>query len=334
VTGTGAPGPLRDLLARTAGVRLVVLGDAILDHYVVGDAARLSPEAPVPVVRVARDDYRPGGAANTVLNCRALGAAADLVAAVGADAYGEQLLGLLKTAGVGTEGVVVADERPTTRKTRLLVRGQQLARLDREVEGDVGPVTEDRLRAAFEAALARADGVILSDYGKGVVTAGVAAHVISRTLAAGKVVCVDPKENHFDLYAGATSVTPNHHEAAAAAGIREADDPTLERTGSRLRERLGAASVLITCGERGMVLFRPNGVIDRIPTRAREVFDVAGAGDTVVAVFTAALAAGADHLAAAQLANFAASVVVAKVGTATATLEEILAALAAFNATP
>jgi rfaE bifunctional protein kinase chain/domain len=129
-------------------------------------------------------------------------------------------------------------------------------------------------------------------------------------------------------------VTPNHHEAAAAAGIREADDPTLERTGSRLRERLGAASVLITCGERGMVLFRAEGAIDRIPTRAREVFDVAGAGDTVVAVFTAALAAGADHLAAAQLANFAAGVVVGKVGTATATPEEILAALAAFNATP
>ena len=333
---TVSPERLYDVLARAARARLVVVGDVMLDHYVFGDAARLSPEAPVPVVKVARDVQRPGGAANTAVNARALGAAVELVAVVGDDENGRALAALLTREGVDNAGVVTTPSRPTTWKGRIIVRQQQLARLDREVTGDVDAATEKELVARFERALARADGVILSDYGKGAVTAAVARAVIGGARGAGKVVCVDPKENHFALYRDVTSITPNHHEAAAAAGIREADDPDLGRTGARLLEMLGAASVLITWGERGMVLFHRDGGVDRIPTRAREVFDVAGAGDTVVATFAAALAAGAEHLEAAQLANFAAGVVVGKVGTATATPAEIAAAIkrVAEEATP
>jgi rfaE bifunctional protein kinase chain/domain len=313
---------LLKLLERASSARVLIVGDAILDHYVFGDAARLSPEAPVPVVRVERDVLRPGGAANTAVNVRALGAAAELVAVAGDDENGRALARMLEDEGVGG-GLVVSGERPTTWKGRVVARHQQLVRLDREVDGDVNAELEDELLGRFDEGLARADGVILSDYGKGTVTARVAAEVISRAAKAGKVVCVDPKVDHFSLYKNVTSVTPNHHEAAAATGIREADDPTLERTGAALLDAIRSESVLITWGERGMVLFSADGSTDRIPTRAREVFDVAGAGDTVVATFAAALAAGGSHLAAAQLANFAASVVVAKVGTATATPEEI-----------
>jgi rfaE bifunctional protein kinase chain/domain len=317
------PAALLALLERVAASRLLVVGDAMLDHYVFGDAARLSPEAPVPVVRVARDVLRPGGAANTAVNVRALGAAAELAAVVGDDENGRALRRILEEEGVAAAELIVAEGRPTTWKGRVVARQQQLVRLDREVDGDLDAALEDEILARFAEALGRADGVILSDYGKGTVTARVAAEIIARARGAGKVVCVDPKENHFGLYRNVTSVTPNHQEAAAAAGIRERDDPELERTGAALLELLASDSVLVTWGERGMVLFSADGSVDRIPTRAREVFDVAGAGDTVVATFAAALAAGASHLAAAQLANFAASVVVAKVGTATATPEEI-----------
>lgn len=317
------PAALLELLDRVAATRLLIVGDAMLDHYVFGDAARLSPEAPVPVVRVERDVLRPGGAANTAVNVRALGAAAEMVAVAGDDENGRALRRILGEEEVEAGGMVVAPDRPTTWKGRVVARQQQLVRLDREVDGDISAELEDELLGHFGRALARADGVILSDYGKGTVTARVAGEVISRARAADKVVCVDPKENHFGLYKNVTSVTPNHHEAAAAANIRERDDPTLERTGAALLEMLASESVLITWGERGMVLFGADGSTERIPTRAREVYDVAGAGDTVAAAFAAALAAGGSHLAAAQLANFAASVVVAKVGTATATPAEI-----------
>ena len=319
-----------DLLNSVAATRLLVVGDAMVDHYVFGDAARLSPEAPVPVVRVERDVLRPGGAANTAVNVRALGAEAELAAVVGDDENGRALGRLLEEEGVDPGGLVVAADRPTTWKGRVVARQQQLVRLDREHDGELSPELEDGLLSRFAAGLARADGVILSDYGKGAVTARVAAEVIAATTAAGKVVCVDPKENHFALYRGVTSITPNHHEAAAATGIRTDDDPTLERTGAALLEMLASDSALVTWGERGMVLFVADGSAERIPTRAREVYDVAGAGDTVVATFAAALAAGGSHLASAQLANFAASVVVAKVGTATATPEEITRAVEAF----
>lgn len=318
---------LLDILERVASTRLLVIGDAMLDHYVFGDAARLSPEAPVPVVRVERDVLRPGGAANTAVNVRALGAAAELAAVAGDDENGRELRRALQEGAVDVAGLIVAAGRPTTWKSRVIARQQQLVRLDREVDGDISAELEDELLARFADALKRADGVILSDYGKGTITARVAAEVIGRSRDAGKVVCVDPKENHFGLYKNVTSVTPNHHEAAAAVGVRGRDDPDLERTGAALLAMLGADSVLITWGERGMVLFAADGSTSRIPTRAREVYDVAGAGDTVAATFAAALAAGASHLAAAQLANFAASVVVAKVGTATASPEEITSAV-------
>jgi D-beta-D-heptose 7-phosphate kinase/D-beta-D-heptose 1-phosphate adenosyltransferase len=314
---------LLKILERVASTRLLVIGDAMLDHYVFGDAARLSPEAPVPVVRVERDILRPGGAANTAVNVRALGAAAELAAVAGDDENGRALRSSLEEDGVDVSGLVTAAGRPTTWKGRVIARQQQLVRLDREVDGDIPAELEDELLARFAEGLARADGVILSDYGKGAITARVAAEVIAQSREAGKVVCVDPKENHFKLYKNVTSLTPNHHEAAAAAGIRGRDDPDLSRTGAALLEMLASDSVLVTWGERGMVLFGADGSATHIPTRAREVYDVAGAGDTVAATFAAALAAGASHLAAAQLANFAASVVVAKVGTATASPEEI-----------
>jgi D-beta-D-heptose 7-phosphate kinase/D-beta-D-heptose 1-phosphate adenosyltransferase len=321
------PAELSALLERVAATRLLVVGDAMLDHYVFGDAARLSPEAPVPVVLVEREVLRPGGAANTAVNVRALGAAAELAAVAGDDENGRALRRLLEEEDVDPGGIVAAADRPTTWKGRVVARGQQLVRLDREDDGELDDALQEALLARVAEGLLRADGVILSDYGKGAVTARVAAEVIARARAAGKVVCVDPKVNHFALYRGVTSITPNHYEAAAAAGIPAEEDPDLARTGAALLEMLGSESVLITWGERGMVLFSADGSTARIPTQAREVYDVAGAGDTVVATFAAALAAGGSHLAAAQLANFAAGVVVGKVGTATATPAEIKAAI-------
>jgi rfaE bifunctional protein kinase chain/domain len=315
-----------DVLAKIPSVKILVFGDVMLDHFVYGDAARLSPEAPVPIVRVKDNVWRPGGAANTAVNVKTLGASVDLVGIVGVDPYGEQLRSIMEEHGVNASGVLKIADRSTTYKMRILASRQQVVRMDRETANDISKETEVAVVKALAERIDGADAVILSDYGKGLITASTAAKVIELARSKGKIITVDPKDQHFTLYSYVTSLTPNHHEAARAVGADDADginEESLDKTGRRLLDMLESESVLITCGDRGMVLYGSDGSVERVPTRAREVYDVAGAGDTVIAAFTAALAAGASHSVAAHLANFAASVVVGKVGTAVAAPGEI-----------
>lgn len=308
-----------ELLSCFARCRMMVVGDLMLDRYVRGKAERISPEAPVPVVRVESEDFSPGGAANVAKNLRALGAEVTAVGVVGDDREGDMLLELLREEGVDLVGVVVDPGRPTTVKTRVIAHHQHVVRVDREVTDPLRGDLEGKLRERISGSLEGVDGVVVSDYAKGTVTQGL---LDALTDGAAPVV-VDPKEPNFGLYRKVRCVTPNRLEAERASGVKIGDLDDLERAGRALLERWEADMVLITRGEEGMSLFERDRVT-HIPTVAREVYDVSGAGDTVVATFTLALAAGAEPKEAAYLANVAAGIVVGKLGTATASPEEIL----------
>jgi D-beta-D-heptose 7-phosphate kinase/D-beta-D-heptose 1-phosphate adenosyltransferase len=308
-----------DLFASMRGKRVLVAGDVMLDEWVWGAVSRISPEAPVPVVAVGDHSFTLGGAGNVANNLVAIGAKVSFAAAVGDDPEGGRVLELLDALGVERSGVIVAADRPTTRKTRIVAHNQQVVRADWE---SVDPLAaSDRARAcALVAKLAQGlDAVVLSDYAKG---------YFSRDLveAAGtaRVVTADPKPKNMNLFAGVTCVAPNAHEAAEASGVTIKDDASLERAGATLLEKLGTRYVVITRGDHGMAMFGSRGERLNVPSVARTVFDVSGAGDTVVAVLTLALAADAPIEEAVRLANFAAGAVVEKLGTATASPEEIL----------
>jgi D-beta-D-heptose 7-phosphate kinase/D-beta-D-heptose 1-phosphate adenosyltransferase len=317
------------ILDRIAEVRLVVVGDVMLDHFMVGTVSRISPEAPVPVVELEREFSVPGGAANVALNARALGARVSLIGVVGDDAAGTDVRGLLEGRGVPASGLVTDPSRPTTRKTRLATtRHQQVARVDVERADDVGAEIEAALVRRLGPAIAAAGAVIVSDYLKGLVTPALMANVVAAARERGVPVLVDPKVPHLPLYAGATLVTPNHREAESGARrrIRTTDDA---RTAARdLRDALRVDGVLITLGEQGLWLSH-GGVEGHLPAAAREVADVTGAGDTVVATLGAAMAAGATTAEAAWLATASAGIVVTRFGTAVATAEELRARVAA-----
>lgn len=301
---------------------ILVIGDIIVDEFVWGDVERISPEAPVPVVDVERIDRRLGGSANVVRNLHALGVPSALFGVVGDDEPGQWVLQSLKELGARPDTVVVkANKRPTAIKTRVIARHQQVVRFDREWREAVQAVTHQRLALAVAAALPEARAVILSDYGKGVLTPDFLKALLPKL--AGKIIAVDPKPVHTEAYRGATLITPNVHEAAAMTGMAaDNSDENVEAMAQALHERLGFRYVLVTRSERGMTLFDGNHC-HHLPTVAQDVFDVTGAGDTVITVFTACLARGDDPLTAAQTANRAAGVVVGKVGTATASWEEI-----------
>ncbi len=301
---------------------ILVIGDLIVDEFVWGDVTRISPEAPVPVVEVDHTDRRLGGSANVVRNLYALGVPSGVFGVIGEDEPGRWLLIRLQEMEVDTAGVIVkANERPTAIKTRVIARHQQVVRFDREWKTSLQHDTRTRIRQRILDALPHADAVILSDYGKGMLTPDFLRELIP--LMQGKIVAVDPKPAHGAAYAGAGLITPNLHEAAAMTGMTvENTDAQTEAMARILHEQLGIPMVLITRAERGMTLFDRDSIY-HIPTAARDVFDVTGAGDTVIAIFTACLARGDDPLTAAQHANRAAGVVVGKVGTATASWEEI-----------
>jgi len=319
---------LIEMMSRFDDVRVLVVGDVMVDEYLWGHVARISPEAPVPVVEVRRYSWAAGGAANVALNLRALGASVDLAGVVGDDPAAATLLDELNKQGVGTAGLVTDPARPTTHKIRVMAQHQQVTRIDREDRAPLAePVASKLLDAAGEA-LPNADAVVIEDYGKGVVTAAVSAHLIRQARELGKPVIVDPKERRFRMYRGATLITPNLREAADATDVEERnDDETVEWIARRLKETLACDMVLITRGEKGMSLVSSDGSFCTIPTAAREVFDVSGAGDTVVAAIAAGLGAGGRIEAACGVANHAASCVIAKLGTATATRDEIRATL-------
>jgi D-beta-D-heptose 7-phosphate kinase/D-beta-D-heptose 1-phosphate adenosyltransferase len=313
----------RHLLDAFPGRRVLVLGDAMLDHYIWGDAGRISPEAPVPVVSVQSESSRLGGAANVAHNIRALGGDPTLISIIGKDESGRTLCRELERRGIAADHLVADPDRPTVEKTRLIARGQQIVRIDREEVRDVEGAVRDGLSAQLEAALPQAEAIVVSDYGKGVISAPLLERWLPRFRAAGAPVCVDPKETHFHSYRRVTVLTPNLAEASFAAGRRIRDDASLEAVGRTLLEQLEAEYLLITRGEGGMSLFPRQGPRLDIPAIGREVYDVTGAGDTVVGALALALAAGASMEEATHLANHAAGHVIRELGTATVTREEI-----------
>jgi D-beta-D-heptose 7-phosphate kinase/D-beta-D-heptose 1-phosphate adenosyltransferase len=298
----------------------------MLDRFVRGHVTRISPEAPVPIVRLDREEACLGGAGNVVRNIVALGGRALLVGLRGGDPDGEAVAAACRAAGVSDDGLVVDPDRPTTVKTRIIAHHQQVVRVDREEDGPVAPRVAGALRAAARDRLERAQALIVSDYDKGAVDAGLLADLLPAAARRNLPVVVDPKPRNFLRYRPATVVTPNAREAMEAAGGAARTDAELESAGRLLLERLAIPHLLITRGERGMLLLSRDGAATAIPAQAREVFDVAGAGDTVVATLALALAAGGSMPEGAALANLAAGVVVGKLGTAALGAAELLEA--------
>jgi len=317
-------GRLAAIVARFAGRRILVLGDLMVDRYLWGRVERISPEAPVPVVDVERQSETLGGAGNVAANLRALGAEALLAGVVGDDAEGEALIASLAARGVDTRLVARDDTRPTTVKTRVIAHSQQVVRFDREARGDVHGAARETLLAGIARELAACEGMIVSDYGKGVITRTVLENVIAAAQERRVHVSVDPKESHIDAYRGVGILTPNQYEAGTVMAKRVVDEATLMEVGWGLQRRLDAGAVLVTRGPQGMSLFERGGRYTHLPTVAREVYDVTGAGDTVVSVVALALAAGADYPQACFLSNHAAGIVIREVGTAACTPAQLL----------
>jgi len=321
------PGALRAIIERIAGRRIAVLGDVMLDRYVWGRVERISPEAPVPVVEIERESATLGGAGNVAANLRALGAEPVLLGVTGADAEAEALRRAFAERGVDASHLVADPGRPSTVKTRIIAHSQQVVRADRESRAEIAGDALARLIRAIERELDGCDGLVVSDYGKGVVTPRTLEVALGRARARGIAVSVDPKESHIDVYRGVSILTPNQHEAGWVQGRRIVDEPSLLEVGWGLQKRLDAQAVLVTRGFQGMSLFERGGRYTYLPTVAREVFDVTGAGDTVVGTVAAALAAGADFPAACHLANHAAGIVIREVGTAACTPADLFASL-------
>jgi rfaE bifunctional protein kinase chain/domain len=309
--------------------RVLVLGDVMLDAFIWGRVARISPEAPVPVVEVTGQSFHLGGAGNVAANVRSLGGHAVLAGTIGRDHAGRHIEEVLAEQGIEPRLVFTDVGRPTTVKTRIVAHGQQVVRTDREDAGDIAESAERALLEALRAELPEAAALVISDYQKGTLTASLLRRTLARARHRRVPVLVDPKLRHFRLYRGATVVTPNQLEAEQATGLRLSDDGERREAGRRILALLACRAVVVTRGEHGLSLFERGRAPVEVPTAAREVFDVTGAGDSVIATMALALAAGATLREAAILANCAAGVVVGKVGTAQVTPSELLAAVQA-----
>ena len=324
-----------ELLARFADQRILVVGDLMLDRYVYGKVDRISPEAPVPVVLVTEEKGMPGGACNVALNVQTLGARGTMAGVMGEDAAGEELKRLLAEMQVDPRGLLEDARAQTTVKSRVVAERQQVVRVDRERAGGLPPEVLEAFCGRIEAAMADATGVVIEDYGKGLVEQGVVDVVLAAARARGIPVGFDPKENHALNVRGITVATPNRKEAFAAVGMKEPfapgdpmQDEALKEVGRRLYEKWQPTlCLLLTLGPQGMLLVKGGEPALHVPTRAREVFDVSGAGDTVIATCVLALASGANPEEAAELANYAAGIVVGKLGTAPCTAQELRSVL-------
>jgi D-glycero-beta-D-manno-heptose-7-phosphate kinase len=317
----------RGLLRAMRTKRVLVVGDAMLDEFLWGRVARISPEAPVPVVEITSESFHLGGAANVAANVRSLGGQAVVAGVVGADLAGEKLRQALAASGVEDALTVADGGRPTTLKTRIVAHHQQVVRADREDAEDIEGALEAALLESVRRVLPHAHAVVVSDYQKGVVTPGVMKAVRGLARRRGVPLLVDPKVGHFPLYRGVTLVKPNQSAAERATGLRIRDEASLRAAGERILKMLRCTAALITRGEQGLSLFQAGRPPAHVATAAREVFDVTGAGDTVMAALALALAAGASLEEGARLANCAAGVVVGKLGTATAEPAEVLDAI-------
>jgi D-beta-D-heptose 7-phosphate kinase/D-beta-D-heptose 1-phosphate adenosyltransferase len=322
---------LTSRLDRFAQIRVLVIGDLMLDRYIWGQVERISPEAPVPVVRVTRESLHAGGAGNVVANIRALGGQVVACGTVGKDQEARYLLREFTSVGASTEGVIASPSIPTISKTRIIAysqhQSQQLARLDREQSTEVEPRVRGRIHAFVRQHLTDCDVVIVSDYGKGLIDAELLDFLAVQREQKRFVYVIDPKQRNFSYYRRASLVKPNKEEAALAAGLEIHDEAGLDQAGGRLLDLWQSEAVLVSRGSAGMSLFKRQGSTQHFPTTAREVFDVTGAGDTVVATCALALSAGATFEEATILANHAAGIVVGKVGTATVSLDELAVAV-------
>lgn len=315
---------LKSAVSRFRQANVLVVGDLILDEFIWGNVSRISPEAPVPVVWVDRENFMPGGASNVANNIRSLGGRAHLVGVVGNDQRGEVLRSLLVRDGVSCDGVFTDENRPTTQKTRIIAHHQQVVRMDREKLHPVDGAIVKRMVDHIAGLMPDLNAVIIEDYGKGVIVPRLVAAIVRLAKKHRCLITVDPKEEHFAYYQGTTTITPNHHEAAGAVGFAIRDDDSLKRAGDKLLKKLRLESVLITLGENGMALFQKGRPMIKIPTVAQEVFDVSGAGDTVISAYTLARSSRASAQEAAFISNCAAGIVVGKLGVAVTTPEELL----------
>ena len=309
------------ILEQFKNKKILVIGDIMLDKYLWGDVSRISPEAPVQVVNVLRETYEAGGAANVASNISALTGKAFMAGIAGNDDAKNILLEELNKKGINTEGIFIDRGKPTTQKIRIIGKSQQLLRVDYEKKDHVHKDIEDRMISFFNKIIKQVDVIIISDYAKGVITPSICDKLIQMAKENSKAVIVDPKPKHKDLYANVTLVTPNNAEASEMTGIEDGDEAVLEM-GTKLLKSLNA-NVLVTRGEKGMSLFEKDGSTTHIPAKAKEVYSIIGAGDTVVATIALAIASGSNLKEAATLANIAAGIKVGKIGTASVSIEEI-----------
>jgi D-beta-D-heptose 7-phosphate kinase/D-beta-D-heptose 1-phosphate adenosyltransferase len=321
------PQTLAAAVSRFRRKKILVLGDVMLDRFVWGSVSRISPEAPVPVVEIRKETVCPGGAANVAANISSLGGEPFPLAVVGNDAEGEQLRAKLRDLGASVGGLLVDKGRATSVKTRIIAHHQQVCRTDREDRTPLSPELQRKIVEWFRAHVEAVDAVVVSDYAKGLLSPSLLKRILPIARSARRIVCVDPKMKNLAAYRPATVITPNQPEAEIAAGITISNDKNLLRAGRKILKQSGIDHLLVTRGENGMALFDEESKVIHIPTLAREVFDVTGAGDTVISALTLALAAGLSILEAAILANIAAGIVVGKLGTASATPDELLSGI-------
>jgi rfaE bifunctional protein kinase chain/domain len=314
---------LKSHIDRFPGTKILVLGDIIMDEYIWGVVSRISPEAPVPVVEIKEETKMLGGAANVVRNIASLGGKAVLCGVIGDDPTGQEILGKVEGLSVATEGIFVESQRPTSIKTRVIAHNQQVVRFDRESRKKISPETARKILLFAENMQDRLDAIIVADYGKGVVSMELMKELADLTRRSDLIFAVDPKTGNFGCYHGVDVITPNHHEAGAFCQIEVEDEKTLVQAGRRMLSDLDCRTLLITQGKDGMTLFENGGQISHIPTKARKVFDVTGAGDTVISAFCLGLASGLDPKSAAIISNFAAGIVVGEIGTSTVKAEEL-----------
>jgi D-beta-D-heptose 7-phosphate kinase/D-beta-D-heptose 1-phosphate adenosyltransferase len=314
-----------EIIDRFSHARVLVVGDLMIDHFIWGKVSRISPEAPVPVVEVDSDQLLLGGSANVSHNIHAMGGKVCVSGVVGADKMGKKLMSEFQKRQIDPGGIVVEANRPTTLKTRIVAHGQQVVRFDRESRQPVSAASIERITAYIRGLRDELGAIVISDYGKGVITKDLLDGI--RDLVRGRniIVCADPKKSDFSLYEGCDIITPNHHEAGRAVSVDRVSRENLIEVGTTLLERYQYQALLITRGEEGMALFEKNDRINYtlLPTEAREVFDVTGAGDTAIGVFALCMASGASFKEAAFLANHAAGIVVGKVGTSTVSQAEL-----------
>jgi len=318
---------LVDIVKKIPSVKILVVGDLMLDRYWWGDVTRISPEAPVPVVRLKKNTYAVGGAANVAANITGLGGKVYLAGVVGNDADASTFMDLLSAANISTECVVSSEHRPTTVKTRIIAHNQQVVRVDQETASELDPEDEERILKAIDRVIAGVDLVIISDYAKGVLTGNMLTRLITTSRELGKTVLVDPKGKDFSKYAGASLLTPNRREAAEACHLESESQDLVEKAGNKILSELNLDALLITQSEDGMTLFTRGARPEHLEAAAREIYDVTGAGDTVIACLGSAMATGADYLSAAKIANIGAGIVIRQLGTTQITADRLLAEL-------